>query len=351
MSEAGMPSQHGLSKISSDWSFGDITRKRLPGRAFICRPRYFVSMKNMLRIVGSSWRVYFSCLLSACALGIDRAYAVNTDYSLASSSSQLAVTYAKAEQSCLENCNDGQLAMTIRALSSVWLLSSEPSYSMALGVEFEYTAMDFDSINPMTNGHLHTWSLPLSWQMNHNQHAVFYNITPAISVSSNVLRNPDLADRQSLQLNATVIYRRDLLPEQQWLAGIAADHRFGEFRVYPVAGFVWRAEDDWVIQLAFPDSFIQKALNKRLKLELYAGPRGNQWHVYSKDKSRKSNLGYQSVVAGVSTTWQLPPLFEVKLNLERSTAREIGLTLDDNSALNSTVEAATAVMLSTSMTF
>lgn len=263
----------------------------------------------------------------------------------------LAVSYGKIAQSRLHGAIDDQLAMTINKVSSAWVVSNEQHYSFTPGVEFEYTILDFESLTAMTNGHLHTWSLPLNWRVNHPGYELVYNVKPAISVSSNVLRDPDLADRQSLQLNASFVYRSEVSSGLDWLAGLGGDHRFGEYRLYPMAGFIWRFNGDWEIQLAYPDTIIQKEISEQINLSFFAGPRGNQWHVFSKDKTQNSDVTYEDIVIGLSAIWQPHRVFKVTLDIESHTGRALELALEDGTVVRPDVDPSSGIIISGELIF
>jgi len=259
------------------------------------------------------------------------AYSQYCDASIARSHVELGRT--KLEKSRLDAGTAAKVAITTNAANFSWLLSSEPGHSLSLSFDTLYTIMDFDSITAMTNGHLHTWGLSLSGLLKKNGAEIFYNVTPGISVSSNALKNPELINGESLQLTTSLINKKDIHQKYAWVLGFMSDYRFGDYRVYPLLGVCLQPSQDWLFQLALPDFSIRKTFSSGVNLTLYAAPEGNEWHVFSRDLQRNSQLGYNAIVTGITAHWPVTPTFEFSLDVEKHIRREFSIVLDDNSLI------------------
>ena len=239
-----------------------------------------------------------------------------------------------------------------RDLTSGLVVSHSKQQSVAIGFNFQYTIVDFDdSITPMTNGHLHNWNFPVSTHRKGSDHTLDYYLTPVISVSSNGLKNPELLDHEALQLWAGAVYRKDLGKESDWLVGFRADHRFGDYRVYPVAGICWQPNQDWYLQLALPDFSISRYFSSGIKIKLFAGPEGNRWHVFSADTTNSSDFTYSTIISGISVEWQLNPTMSLALDAIQHSAREFSFALDDGTPVETRAQSSTGFSVSLNLLF
>lgn len=251
------------------------------------------------------------------------------DYSIDQSYAGLG--HGRLEKAQLDTGTGAEVEITTNEVNTVWLVTSEPNHSLAIGWDMLYTIMDFDMIKPMTNGHLHTLDLSVIGSYKKNGAEIFYKVTPAISVSSNALRDPSLIDGEALQLKTGLVYKKDLHRKYAWVVGFMSDHRFGDYRLYPVAGVCLQPSAGWLLQLALPDFSIRKTFSSGISLTLYAAPEGNQWHVFSEDEQRNSDFTYNAIVTGIAAQWPISPTISLSLDFEKQTRREFSFVLDDNS--------------------
>jgi len=257
----------------------------------------------------------------------------------------------RLDQVELDTATGANVEFTSKRAYLDWRIYEVPSLSYALGANLDYTIMDFNGITPMTNGHLHNWRVPVSGNVINAGSEVHYTVTPAISVSSNALRNTDLLDKEALQLNLGLIYKKRGQQTLTWIIGALADHRFGDYGLYPVAGICWRPAQDWAVQLAMPDISVRKIMSGGISLKFYLAPEGNQWHVFSKDEQRNSDLSYKAIVSSISAQWSITPAAVLNLEFVKHTRREFSLVLDDNSLLNAGAASSTGVMLGAEVLF
>ncbi len=285
-------------------------------------------------------------LLIVIGLFISQSLQATTNYCSNSTARHfIRVEVGNLGQAQLDTAMPAQVKITTSALNSAWVFVREQQHTSSIGFNFQYTNVDLESIDAMTNGHLHTWDFPLEGRLSSTGSELFYDITPAISVSSNALKNPELIDADGLQLNLGMVYKKNISLESAWLAGFRSDYRFGPYKAYPVVGVCMQPARDWDLQLAVPDFSILKRINRGLSLELFAEPVGNQWHVFSKDLTRESDFGYNAIAIGLSAQWHISASINVGLVIENQTNRRLSFVLDDNTLIEVKAESSTGMML------
>jgi hypothetical protein len=253
--------------------------------------------------------------------------------------------FGRLDQAQLDTAMPAQVEFTTTGLNSAWVFAREQQHTRSIGFNFQYTNVKLESIDAMTNGHLHTWDFPYEGRLSNTGSELFYDITPAISVSSNALKNPELIDADGLQLNLGLVFKKNISLDNAWLAGLRADYRFGPYRAYPVVGVCMQPARDWDLQLAFPDFSVLKRFNRGISLELFAEPVGNQWHVFSKDLTQDSDFGYNAIAIGLSAQWHISASINVGLVIENQTNRHLRFVLEDNTFIEVKAESSTGMVL------
>ncbi len=237
-------------------------------------------------------------------------------------------------------------------LSTGIIASSEDNHSMAIDFNFQYTIVGFDdAVSPMTNGHLHSWDFPVSWHNKGADYTLDYYLAPVISVSSNVLKNPDLLDREGMQLWTGMLYKKTLNQESAWLLGFRSDHRFGPYQVYPVVGICWQPDANWQLQLALPDFSIRRFFSNGINIKLFAEPDGNKWHVFSKDKTKNSDFIYNAIVTGLSIEWRINSTLRLELSAVKHSRREFSFALDDGTLVETGAKSSTGLAVGAQVLF
>jgi len=265
--------------------------------------------------------------------------------------SYIGLGHGRLDKAKLDTGTGAVVKTTSNEVNFSWPVASESEHSTALGFDMLYTIMNFDFVTPMTNGHLHTWRLPVTGSYKKNGSEIFYKVTPAISVSSNVLRHPELIDGKALQLNTGLLYKKDIQREYSWVIGFMSDHRFGDYHLYPVAGICWQPTQDWLLQLTLPDFSIRKTFSSGINLVFYVAPEGNQWHVFSKDRQRDSDLTYNAIVTGITAQWSITPTVKLSLEFEKQSRREFSIVLDDNSLIEPQADSSTGLTVRAEVLF
>ena len=245
-----------------------------------------------------------------------------------------------------------EVALSRHELRAAMIADSEQNHSMAIDFNFQYTIASFDdSISPMANGHLHSWNFPVSWRSKGTDYTLDYYLAPVISVSSNVLKNPDLLDREGMQLWTGMVYKKELGQESSWLLGFRSDHRFGPYRFYPVAGFCWQPNANWQLQLALPDFSIRRLFSNGINIKLFTGPDGSKWHVFSKDTTRNSDFIYNAIVTGLSIEWRINSTVWLEFSAVKHSRREFSFALDNNTLVETGAKSSTGLAMGAGVLF
>ena len=245
-----------------------------------------------------------------------------------------------------------EVELSRRELNTGITTSNKQDHSTAIDFNWQYTIVNLDdSTTAMTNGHLHSLDFPVSWQRKDSSHTLDYYLAPVISVSSNALKNPDLLDSEALQLWAGMVYKNEMGKKSAWLLGVRADHRFGPYRVYPVAGVCWQPDANWQLQLALPDFSIRRFFSKGINMRIYAEPDGNKWHVFSDDTTENSDFFYNAIVTGISLEWQINPTFWLEFSAIKHSGRDFSFTLEDGTQHDTGAASSTGLEVSAGIIF
>lgn len=152
-----------------------------------------------------------------------------------------------------------------------------------LGAGHEYSDLDISDpvAPPQSNAHLHTLHLATQWTTSLREGELRLAAAPAVSVSSNALKSPEVIGRDSLQLWGAALYTRRA-GSLDWVLGVAHDNRFGAGRAYPVAGVEWRG-DRLAVRAVYPDFRVTWGTPSGWGLRLALTPDGNEWQAFDRD--------------------------------------------------------------------
>jgi len=213
------------------------------------------------------------------------------------------------------NVNAGSVSSSVFNFNFLYKWPETASGTWYSGLGHQYTIFDFQDLDVQTNGHQHTLYLPLFYTLKSHAANLQLSFAPALSVSSNILKQPDQYDANALQGLGSLVYRTDTSDPLNWLAGFCADHRFGNFRVYPIFGLEWGLSPAWQAVLAFPDSQVTHRLSERIQWQLQVGPDGNQWHIKDKELQQSSAFTLAAWLAEWQIDWRVAPGFSLSASL------------------------------------
>ena len=183
-------------------------------------------------------------------------------------------------------------------------LHFEMSDAWSLGIEHRYVVLNVAPTELQTNGHLHTLSFPLHWQSGADDKSFRFSIAPALSASSNVMKDPGEYSADTIQLLAAALWSRELSDRTDLRYGVCADHRFGQYAAYPSISLDWRPREDLQVTLGFPVTRATYRISPRVDTSLRIAPDGNEWHVKTRDLARQSQLVYEALQVGWALNWQ-----------------------------------------------
>ncbi len=227
--------------------------------------------------------------------------------------SHLAVGFDSFGESTLDN----DFGLLDRENFNFDLLLQSPGEKFLYGAGHRYSIFDFEPERPETNGHLHTFFLPLHRLTGDDRQNFRLSIAPALSGSSNV--GPELDDYadDAFQILAALIWGKQLSTQVSLRYGICGDHRFGHYKIYPVLGAHWQPHPDWQIQLGFPTSQIAYQLSAQSTASIRISPDGNEWYVRDRSFSSPSRFISESYVLLWAFDWQLHDSFALTLSIGR----------------------------------
>jgi hypothetical protein len=187
------------------------------------------------------------------------------------------------------------------------------------GIRHRYSIFDIESLQAATNGHLHTYILPLHVLSGDERKGFRFSIAPAWSLSSNVGDRFDEYKDDSFQLLAALIWGRQLSERTGLHFGVCGDHRFGDYQVYPSLSVHLQFHPDWNLQLGFPNSRLSYQVSAPLSSTLRVGPDGNEWFVLDKTLAINSQFVYEAFSLEWIFDWQ----FHESLTFSASVGRQI----------------------------
>lgn len=210
-----------------------------------------------------------------------------------------------------------------------------------MGAKHRYAILDIEPVEPQTNGHLHTLFLPLHRQSKSDAGGFRFSIAPALSASSNVMKDPGEYGADTVQLLAALVWSRKLSDSAELRYGLCGDHSFGKYAVYPSITLDWRPGPDLSIQLGVPVSRLGYQASRAVELSLGIFPDGNEWHVKSKDLEMQSTLVFRAWLIEFALRWQASEHLGVTVGVARAFENRYDITLLDGRRLTLSHDAAT----------
>ena len=240
--------------------------------------------------------------------------------------SHLAIAYYDHEKSAFER-NMGEANQENYNFDLQFKLSDK----WAVGAGHRYRILHVDPLELQTNGHLHTFFLPLHRQSQSNRKSFRFSIAPAMSASSNVMKNPDEYESDAFQILAALIWSRRLSESVSLRYGVCGDHRFGGYKIYPSASVELQPDARWTIELGFPTSQLSYRISKRLTSLLQIAPDGNEWHVKDRSLEKRSRVFYEAWMIEWAVNWQARKHFVISASVGRQLQNRFEMTLQDES--------------------
>ena len=226
-------------------------------------------------------------------------------YESAGQSTQILVSYVENENADFDPPVDGETGGQRTDIKGLWDLGDPGGF--ALGYSHQYDSLDIDLAEDevLSNGHHHTIAIPVHWHRRLDDgDEISLSLAPALSVSSNVLKDLDLADSDAVQLWGSALYRIGGA-NVDWLLGVNHDYRFGEGKVYPVVGGEW-ANETTIVRITYPDITANWQFSERWSLDASVSPDGNRWRVWDRDRNIDSDFEREAWRAELALIYGLP---------------------------------------------
>lgn len=211
------------------------------------------------------------------------------------------------------------------------LLFSTASEKYLFGAAHRYNKFDVNTIQPETNGHLHTLFFPFHVVSGDDGRNFRFSVAPAISGSSNVTNRPDEYTSDAVQILAAFVWGRRIDETVGLRIGICGDHRFGKYQVYPAASVLWQPHPRWNIQLGFPNSKLAYQISGSWSSEIRIAPDGNQWYVLDDSRTSSSQFVYEAYAIDWSINWQFLERYMVTASVGQQLHNRYEFTLLDQS--------------------
>ncbi|MDH3748345.1 MAG: hypothetical protein OER97_09070 [Gammaproteobacteria bacterium] len=196
-----------------------------------------------------------------------------------------------------------------------------------IGGGLRSTVLNVDRLALQTNGYLHSIFLPLHRVSRSENTSFRFSIAPTLSASSNITKNPSEYTSDALQLLATLVWRRQISDRVDLRYGICGDHRFGEYRVYPIFSVNWQPHTSWLIELGLPSSQLNYQVTKSLASIVRIAPNGNEWQVKDKSLEKHSQLIYEAYIVEWLFNWRVYEHFMLTASVGREFHGRYEMTL------------------------
>ncbi len=213
----------------------------------------------------------------------------------------------------------------------------------SLGAGHRYTILNVEPLELQTNGHLHTFFVPVHRQSQSDRNSFRFSIAPAVSASSNVMKDPSEYNADATQLLAALVWGRQLSDPMNLRYGVCGDHRFGSYKIYPLVSVDWQPHADWTIELGFPNSRLSYQVSENLSTSLGFAPDGNEWYVTDKSVETQSQLVYETYRLAWAFDWQATKHITMTASVARFFHNRYELTLADESRVGFSSDAFTRI--------
>jgi hypothetical protein len=222
-------------------------------------------------------------------------------------------------------------------------LHYEQGETWSFGAGHRYVILDMDPVELQTNGHLHTVFFPVHRQNRSDGKNFRFSIAPALSASSNVMKDPGEYSADTVQLLAALVWTREISDQVDLRYGACGDHRFGQYKIYPAVSIAWRPHPAVLFELGFPATRLSYQATPDVNLSLGIAPDGNEWHVKSKDLEKQSQLVHESTLVEWTLGWRPIADLVVTVAVGRAFDNRYDVTLLDDRRVDLTGDAVTRV--------
>lgn len=203
-----------------------------------------------------------------------------------------------------------------RSMGGAWRwrdTASDPAGAWTL--DYRYDTLLVRSGQPASNGHLHSLGLAGEWRI--GDYTLI--LEPALQASSNMFKNLDFRS-DALVLEASGYRNQPLDDGRAWQWGLAADHRFGTYRIYPLLGYRTPLAGG-ELELLLPRRLAYTGSNGRWAIALEKT--GRRWATLDKERTVEGKTRYDDWQFGVEYRLRLPERIEWTLGAGIAFRREL----------------------------
>ncbi|MDJ0918078.1 MAG: hypothetical protein QNJ05_09955 [Woeseiaceae bacterium] len=208
----------------------------------------------------------------------------------------------------------------------------------AAGMGYRYVALGLDANTLQTNGHLHTAFFPIHRRSADGDNSFRLSVAPAMSASSNIIKNPDRWTSDAFQLLGAVVWRTGLSEQAVLRYGVCADSRLGRYKLYPTLGVDWQPSPDLRVELVIPKTRLSYKFSDTVSSSLQAAPAGNEWHVSSADFANRSDVEFEAILLEWTISWRIRDRLSLTARIGRLLDGEYEATLVDGRRVRASVE-------------
>jgi hypothetical protein len=196
-----------------------------------------------------------------------------------------------------------------------------------IGAGHRYNDLSIKPLELQANGHLHTFFLPLHRTTQSDDKSFRLSVAPAISASSNVIKDPAEYSADALQMMAALVWSRQRSNRAIVRYGVCGDHRFGKFEIYPLVSVELQPGPDWTVELGFPKSQLTYRVSTSLSSSVQIAPDGNEWHVKDESLERQSDVVQKAWLLEWAFSWSVHEHFMVKAGVGKQIKNRYEMTL------------------------
>lgn len=233
-----------------------------------------------------------------------------------------------------------------RQNTNVDLLVAAGNDKYLFGAGHRYNIFSIDPLPVASNGHLHTFFLPFHRVTGDDRSNFHIGAAAALSASSNGFKHSGDLGSVAFQLLGAITWSRQFSDKTGVRYGLCADHRFGEYRLYPTASLLWQPHPDWHAELGFPDAKLQYQVSDAVTSVLRVMPDGNEWFVLDRSRTTGSTFIYESYRVELAVDWKIHYAFVLNASIGRQLDNHYELNLLDQSQIKLSNDPVTRVGMS-----
>ncbi|MBN1268318.1 MAG: hypothetical protein JXB04_01925 [Kiritimatiellae bacterium] len=173
-------------------------------------------------------------------------------------------------------------------------------WQRAIGLLFRWNGFDFDAVD-LDDLDLYTLGLSLDLIRTEGPWTLWANATPSLFTDFERLTDDDF--HALLGGMATYAWR----PNVQWALGASYDREFGEDKLYPMAGAIWRPAREWEFNLVLPMPRITWAPTSKFLLFADARPAGGLWNISDDETDEEFDFKLEGYRLGLGAEYELAP--------------------------------------------